>query len=81
MQDFLGREIEVGSYVATFAPKYRSMMMGRVVKLTPKKVSVKYKNDWNYRERWMTHLYCPSELIVLTDQYALQKILIDPIPL
>lgn len=81
--DFLGREIVVGSYVATFAPQYRSMMMGRVVKLTPKMAVVKYLNTWNYGPEgvWMEHRYGANELLVLTDEYATQCILKAPIPL
>ena len=84
MKDFLGRTIEIGQYVATFKPKYREMMMGRVKKLTPKQVVVKYGNTWNYspdRVMWLEHRYWPTELIVLTDEYAMVKILDNPIDL
>lgn len=78
----MGKSIEVGTYVATFAPKYRHMMMGRVINLTAKLVVVKYFNSWNFgpgRGVWCEHKYSPTELIVLTDEYALQKILNNPI--
>ena len=81
MKDFLGRTIEIGQYVATFKPRYREMMLGRVLKLTPKMVVVRYRDPILRQTKWEDHRYSPGELIVLTDEYAMVKILKEPIDL
>ena len=47
--DFFGAETRVGDVVAFNRPRERSLGEGKVIKLTPKGISVEY-------ERWTGHL-------------------------
>jgi hypothetical protein len=48
MKDCIGREIKLDDSVIIIAPRYRTLVLARVVKLTPKQVRVRFINDWNY---------------------------------
>lgn len=48
MQDFLGNDLEVNDSVIFIAPGYRSLVLGRVVKLTEKSIRIAYMNTWNF---------------------------------
>ena len=56
MKDFLGNELSVGDKVITIIPNYRGLVLATVIKFTPKKVRVSYKNTWNYRDGYYTEL-------------------------
>jgi hypothetical protein len=48
MKDFLGSELEVGDSVITIAPRYRQLVLSRVIEFTPRSVRVAFMNTWNY---------------------------------
>ena len=56
MKDFLNRELEIGDSVITIAPGYRSFVLARVIKFTPKQVRVAFMNTWNYPDGYYTEL-------------------------
>jgi hypothetical protein len=58
MKDFLNRDVEVGDSVIIMAPGYRSLVLGRIVALTPKNVRVGYMNTWNYGVDGATKKHC-----------------------
>lgn len=48
MQDFLGRDLEIGDAVVTTPKNYRGLVKATIVAFTPQQVRVKYINTWNY---------------------------------
>lgn len=72
MKDFLGIELVEGDFVAAIRPNYRELVLGRVVKLTPKKVRVEYKL---YGTSLDTHLYSSSDLVKLQGPHLTIKLL------
>ena len=48
MKDFLSNKLELGDSV--IAPNYRSFVLARVIKFTPKQVKVAFMNTWNFSE-------------------------------
>lgn len=46
MKDFLLRDIEVGDFVITTSPGYKSFMVGRIKSFTEKRVYVQFKNNY-----------------------------------
>lgn len=46
-KDIIGQDIVVGNYVAFNPPKFSGLTTGKVIKLTPKGVSVEYVNNYN----------------------------------
>lgn len=73
MKDFLGIELKEGDFVAAMRPRYRELVLGCVVKLTPKKVRVEYK--LHYGNKTDTHLYDPSDLVKLEGPHLTMKLL------
>ncbi len=47
MKDFLGKELYLNDKVVFIAPSYRLLVIGTIIKFTPLKVRVSYKNNWN----------------------------------
>lgn len=64
MKDFLGRELEIGDSVIIMAPKYRHLVLARIIKFTPTQVRVAFMNTWNYgKPGYYTELLqSPSQL-------------------
>lgn len=65
MFDFVGEELHVGDWVIMMVPNYRMLVKGQVLSFTPKKVRVKYKNTWNFKDG------CDRE--ILQDPYQLVR--------
>jgi hypothetical protein len=42
MQDFLGKELNEGDYVAVLPPNYRHMVKGKVIGFTKKQIVIEY---------------------------------------
>jgi len=61
MKDLIGRELAINDYVALMLPGYRSLIVGRIVKFTPKKVRVAY----TYQRRNEDSAIDPCELVKL----------------
>lgn len=74
MKDFLGIELVEGDFVAAIRPRYKELVLGRVVKLTPKKIRFEYK--LHYGENNMdTHLCNPSDVVKLEGPHLTIKLL------
>jgi hypothetical protein len=73
MKDFVGIELAVDDFVAAMRPRYRELVLGRVVALTPKKVRVEYK--LHYGNRMDTHLYDACDLVKLEGPHLTMKLL------
>jgi hypothetical protein len=52
MQDFLGKELNEGDYVAVLPPHYRHMVKGKVVGFTKKQIVIEYfpLNSYHHRD-------------------------------
>jgi hypothetical protein len=61
MKDFIGRELAEGDFVAMMLPGYRSLVLGKIVKFTPKKVRVAY----TYQRRNEDTAVDPRDLVKL----------------
>lgn len=59
MWDIFGNELSVGDRVAFMEPQYRNLLIGIIVRITPKKVRVSYMK--NGREE--TYLTNPSDVV------------------
>jgi len=80
LQDFLGRPIEIGDYVVAITTKYHQLMFGRVIKANESLLSIRFLNTWGFKEpRWMIAIQSTHNVLVVDDEYALQKILAEPI--
>lgn len=44
MRDYLGNEIAVGDYVIFMYPNYRMLSLGKIIKLTDKRVRLTHKH-------------------------------------
>ena len=42
MKDFLDKEVQVGDQVIIIEPRYHNLILGSIVKFTPKGIKVKY---------------------------------------
>lgn len=73
MKDFLGIELKEGDFVAAMRPRYRELVLGHVIKLTPKKIRVEYK--LHYGNSMDTHLYDPCDLVKLDGPHLTMKLL------
>lgn len=62
MKDVFGNELALGDTVAFYAPGYRDMIIGTIIKFTTKQVRVEYTNDWNFGKPGLvkTYLNYPS---------------------
>lgn len=49
MNDILNVPLSVGNYVVFRMPQYSGITIGKIIKITPRKVRVQYINDWNYQ--------------------------------
>lgn len=61
MEDFLGKELELGDMVVTTRPNYRDFVKAKIIAFTPKKVRVEYKN---YSGHIDTYLSEPNFLVL-----------------
>ena len=71
--DFLGIELAVGDFVAAIRPNYRELVLGKIVKLTPKKVQVEYR--LHYGNNTDMHLYWPNDLVKLQGPHLTVKLI------
>ena len=64
MKDFIGRELDMGDSVIIISPKYRQLVLARIIAFTPKQVRVAYRNTWNYGKEgmYMELLQWPDQL-------------------
>jgi hypothetical protein len=65
MNDFLGRPLELGDSVIIIAPRYRSLVLARIIGFTPRNVRVCYMNTWNYGKDGLYEelLQSPGQLV------------------
>jgi len=77
MKDFAGNELAEGDFVAFMAPKYRRLALGRVIKITPTKVRVFYRNTWNFPKpgRELDFLTSPADVVKIEGNRLLLKLL------
>ena len=75
MKDILDRELAVGMVCAFNPPKYKGLILCKIERMTPKKVSVSYHDD-RYNSTKTTTVY-PFELAILDEKdvtmYYLKK--------
>lgn len=71
MKDFMGFELNVDDWVVAILPHYRELVLGRVVKLTPKKVRVEYQLNKSPQD----HLYDPTSLVKVDGSHLTIKLL------
>ncbi len=71
MRDFLGQELVLGDYVIYMKQHSREMGLGKIIKLTAKKVRVKWGNH-----NWAELLQTPEQLVKVSGEevfaYALK---------
>lgn len=67
MKDFLGNTIEVGAKVVFIAPNYRQLVKGEIIKITPKKVLVRYINNWNFSTGTEFEVYQEPQQVVVNN--------------
>lgn len=67
MQDFLKREITIGDSVIMIIPRYRNLVLGRVIKISPKTVSVQYSVPFGYRKGEVKEVSRVPEDVVKVD--------------
>lgn len=97
MRDFLDRAVNHGDYVIICSPRPPEppckFMIGRVLDVGSRTVLVRYRSlavhdlslpfaAYNDTIKWDSALYYGKDLmVVVVDEYALQQILKNPIPL
>jgi len=68
MRDFVGKEISLGDKVVMIAPKYRSLVIGTVIKFTPTALKISYRNTWNVPTGWdLEILQKPNQVVKVSD--------------
>ena len=72
MKDFIGLELAEGDFVAAMRPGYRQIVLGRVIKLTAKKVQVEFQQKSIYKKK---HLYNAKDLVKLEGPHLTMKLL------
>ena len=70
MKDFLSNEIKVDDFIVLIQPSYRNLIIGKVVKLTDKRVKAALPKNSNF----VTTIH-PRDCIVVTDEDALRKLM------
>lgn len=70
MKDFLQNEIKVDDFIVLIQPSYRNLIIGKVVKLTDKRVKAALPKKSNF----VTTIH-PQDCIVVTDEDALRKLM------
>jgi len=73
MKDFVGQDLNEGDYVAFIRPLYRQLVLGKIIKLTPKKVRVEYKPHWS--DKMDDSVVDPSDVVKLEGTDALSLLL------
>ena len=53
MKDFFGKEVEIGDTVVFIEPKYHNLILGKIMRFTPKGVRVTYQR-YGYPEEHYT---------------------------
>ena len=71
MKDFMGFELAEGDWVVAILPNYRELVLGRVIKLTPKKIRVEYQLNKHARD----HLYDPDAVVKVDGSHLTMKLL------
>lgn len=75
--DLIKRPLEIGDAVVMGRPRYSGLCIGTIVAFTPKKVRVKYINNWNYKAMEETILVEPFSLCKIDGphytEYLLKK--------
>lgn len=46
-KDILGRELAIGDVVAFNPPTFKGIILGKVIKFTPKMIRVQYRGAWD----------------------------------
>lgn len=73
MKDFLKKEIKVGDKVVTNCKHYEDLMLGEVVKLTPKMLQISCIKCSTERYIGLTFRRFPSQVIVINKLYDKTK--------
>lgn len=67
MQDFLKREIAIDDSVIMIIPGYRNLVLGRVIRISPKTVRVQYSVPFGYRKGEVKEVSRAPEDVVKVD--------------
>ncbi len=67
----MGIELAEGDWVVAILPRYRELVLGRVIKLTPKKVRVEYRLE----KDTFDHIYEPNALVKVDGSHLTIKLL------
>jgi len=67
MKDITKRTLELGNRVVFVEPGYRSMMIGRVQKFTPKMVTIEYGSSNRERENIFTVNKFPNDVAIIPE--------------
>lgn len=70
MKDYLDNEITVDDFIVLIEPAYRNLIIGKVVKITDKRVKVSLPKKNNF----ITTIH-PRDCVVITDEDALRKLI------
>lgn len=64
-KDFLARPVELHDSVIITAKRYKHLVLGRIVKITPQQLRIGYMNTWNYGNpgKYEEHLVYPGETV------------------
>ena len=71
-QDFIGRELVEGDFVAAILPGYRRMTLGQVETFTPNMVRVRFSQKNIYQD---SKLYNSKDLVKLDGPHLTVKLL------
>lgn len=74
MKDFLGIDIAEGDFVIATRLGYRQLILGRIIKLTAKKVRIEYKVSYKTLDT-RKHLYDPGDLVKVQGPQLTMKLL------
>jgi len=58
MKDFFGKDLSVGDFVVIMKPNYRELVLGQIIKFSPKQVRVKWGE-----EKWDQVSQFPSQVV------------------
>jgi hypothetical protein len=70
MKDFLGNELKVGDFCVLIEPSYRNLIIGKVTKITAKRVKLVLPKKSNFE----TTIH-PRDCVIISDEDALRRLI------
>lgn len=73
-KDIAGNEINIGDYIIMWRPHYSGIIFGKVIRVTSKRIRVKYVNKWN---GVIEKREIPNVIFVIQDQDEIARLIIE----